>query len=441
LFLACAAPRLAIRPAGDQPQATSYKLRAPADTVQAWQLAHNGDFLHAEQRMAVRNSQSDALARGLLSIYRARPDSAEADFRRVLDSGADSAVRSVAYTGLECLFLSQERYAGLESLELRARREHLEYDTTNRFVAQALNRMGAMRIESASSILRRPMKLSLTGTPIIRLSANGRAVRDFWLDTGASMSAVTESFAREHGIRIVSEAGGSAGTSTGRKVPVRMGVIDSLRSGGLTLRNVPVIVLRDQDLSFKLLFITLLKIDAIIGWPVISRFRTTLDYPNRELTLEEGAKGSGGQGFKGNSGTPEPQNPGIPEPHNLFFAGQPCVQVAVDSSGPLNFILDTGATLCMITRAGLNKLLAVPALGRSLGCIGGAGGSDAGGIKSIKAARLTIAGQELYPVSLAVHDVPDEGLAIKPDGLLGEDVLRNFKVVIDARNGVLTLTR
>ena len=435
LFLACAAPRLAIQPAVDQPQATSYKLRAPADTLQAWQLAHNGDFLHAEQRMAVNNSQSDALARGLLSIYRARPDSAEADFRRVLDSGADSAVRSVAYLGLECLFLSQERYAGLETLELRARREHLEYDSTNRFVAQALNRLGAMSIESASSILRRTMKLSLTGTPIIRLSANGRAVRDFWLDTGASMNAVTESFAREHGIRIVSEAVGSAGTSTGRKVRVRMGVIDSLRSGGLTLRNVPVIVLRDRDLSFKLLFITLLKIDAIIGWPVISRFRATLDYPNRELTLEyppvtnkEGARDSGIQGLR-------------PESQNLFFTGQPCVQVAVDSSGPLNFILDTGASLCMISRDGLNKLLAVPALGRSLGCIGGAGGGDAGGIKSIKAARLTIAGQELYPVSLTVHDVPGEGLAIKPDGLLGEDVLHNFKVVIDAKNGVLTLTR
>jgi hypothetical protein len=202
-----------------------------------------------------------------------------------------------------------------------------------------------------------------------------------------------------------------------------MGVIDSLRSGGLTLRNVPVIVLRDRDLSFKLLFITLLKIDAIIGWPVISRFRATLDYPNRELILEY---------------PPVANDTGL---HNLFFTGQPCVQVAVDSSGPLNFILDTGASLCMISRDGLNKLLAVPALGRSLGCIGGAGGGDAGGIKSIKAARLTIAGQELYPVSITVHDVPGEGLAIKPDGLLGEDVLHNFKVVIDAKNGVLTLTR
>jgi predicted aspartyl protease len=410
------------------------------DTVKAWQLAHNGDFLHAEQRMAVLNSQSDALARGLLSIYRARLDSAEADFRGVLDSGADSAVRSVAYTGLECLFLNQERYAGLESLELRARREHLEYDSTNRFVAQALNRMGAMRIECASSILRRPMKLSLTGTPIIRLSANGRAVRDFWLDTGASMSAVTESFAREHGIRIISEAVGSAGTATSRKVPVRMGVIDSLRSGGLTLRNVPVIVLRDQDLSFKLLFITLLKIDAIIGWPVISRFRTTFDYPDRELTLEyppaaneERAGDSGIQGARGSGG--------IPEPQNLFFAGQPCVQVAVDSSGPLNFILDTGASLCTVTKSGLDKLLAVPRLSRNLGCVGGAGGSDAGGIKAIKATWLTVAGQELYPVSLAVHELPDEGLAIIPDGLLGGDVLRNFKVVIDAQNGMLTLTQ
>jgi hypothetical protein len=433
LLCSCAAPRLTIRPTAPNAE---FRLRAPADAVNAWQLAHAGDFAHAEQQLAmgssqsaVRSPQSDALARGLLNIYRARPDAAESDFRSVLDSGADSAVRSAAYLGLECLFLSQERYAGLESLELRARREHLEYDSTNRFVAQALSRLGAMSIEAAGTSRRLPMKLSSTGTPIIRASANGRAANDFWLDTGASMSVVTESYAREYGVRIVSEAGGSAGTATGRKVPVRMGVVDSLKFGGLTLRNVPVVVLRDRDLSFKLLFVTLLKVDAIIGWPVISRFRATFDYPNRELTLEEPRSSFIVHGSS------------LVGPHNLFFTGQPCVQVAIDSSGPLNFILDTGAMLCMVTKTGLAKLLAAPGLNRSLGCVGGAGGSDAGGIKVIKAARLTVAGQELYPVSLTVHELPEEGMAITPDGLLGGDVLRNFKVVINARNGTLTLIR
>jgi len=435
LLCACAAPRLAIRPA---PPSPGFQTLPPGTALQSWQYAQAGDFLRAEQQLPMRrDSWSDALTRGLLSISRAESDGAEAEFRAVLDSKADSAMRGLAYLGLECLFLSQERYPALETLELRAHAERLEYDSTNRFVAQALNRLGAMNVEAASTSLRMPMKLSSTGTPVIRASANGRAESDFWLDTGASMNVVSESFARRHGVRIISERQGAAGTSTRRKVVFRMGAIDSLKFGNLTLRRVPVIVLRDRDLSFKLLFVTLLKIDAIIGWPVISRFRARLDYPQRQFALGYPTAPGGTRAGQNNAG-PGGTRAG---PRNLFFTGQPCVQVAVDSSGPLNFILDTGASLSTITKSGLARLLAAPRLSRSLGCVGGAGGSDAGGIRAIKAARLTIAGQELYPVSLAVHDVPDEGLVVSPDGLLGEDVLRNFAVVIDAGNGMLTLIR
>jgi len=434
LLGACAAPRLTVRPAPD----TGFRIAAPVDAPSAWQLATRGDFARAESRL-----DSDTLAHGLIDLCHARFTAAEWSFREVLDSGADSAQRSLAYVGLEALLLNQERYASLESLELRAAREHLEYDSTNRFVAEALNRLGRMEIEAGRSKTSRKLKLSPVGVPTVRASANGRPEQDFWLDTGASMNVVTASFARAHGIRIISEKTGAAGTSTRRKVSFRMGVIDSLRLGPLVLRNVPVIILRDRDLTFRLLFITLLKIDAIIGWPVISRFVTTLDYPKRKLTLEapaptneNGTRGSGVRGFG-----PEPRNPPAPEPQNLFFAGQPYVPIAVDSSGPLNFILDTGASVSMITRAGLDKLVSAPALASGLGCIGGAGGGDAGRLKAVRNARFTVAGQELYPVSLSVHELPREGLAVTPDGVLGEDVLRNFRVVVNAADGRLTLEK
>jgi hypothetical protein len=366
------------------------------------------------------------LAQGLSDLYYGRLAEAEQSFRKVLAANADSASRAKAYVGLEAVLMSQERYASLESLELRAAREGLEYDSTNRFAAQVLSRLGPMGVEAASTGLNWPMKLSSTGTPVIRARANGRAPDDFWLDTGASISGVTESFARKHGVRILGAPVGLAGTSTQRKVPVRMGVLDSLQVGPLTLRNVPVMVLRDQDLSFKLLFITLLKIDAIIGWPVISRFITTLDYPGRELTLmPAGAQRDGSD---------------VRSAH-LFFAGQPFITVAVDSTYPLNFILDTGASVSMITPAGLEKLPGHPAPAQGLGCIGGAGGGDAGRVRMLRGARLAVAGQELSPQALTVHEFPGEGLAFTPQGILGADVLLNFKVVIDPWNGMLTLIR
>lgn len=424
LFLACGVSRVTVRPTRES---TRFRLPAPADTLKAWQLAANGDFERAETRLA---DAPEPLAQGLVDVYHGRLALAETEFRAVLDGGADSAMKVHAYVGLEALFMSHERYASLESLELRAAREHLEYDSTNRFVAGALNRLGRMEIEAATTVTHMPMKLSSVGVPTIMAAANGRREQDFWLDTGASMNVVTESFARRNGIRIISEKTGQAGTSTRRKVAFRMGVIDSLRLAGLVLRNVPVVVMRDQDLTFRLLFITLLKIDAIIGWPVISRFVTTLDYPQQELTLE----------YRPPLYDVLRLDDPLASP-NLFFAGQPYTQVAIDSSGPLNFILDTGASTSMITPAGLDKLIAMPAQAGGMGCIGGAGGGDAGKIRTLRPLRFTVGGQELYPQTLMVHEFPSDGLAIAPDGILGEDVLRNFKVIVNAADGMLTLER
>ena len=164
LLTACAAPRLVIRPTLED---TRFRIAVPADTLKTWQLAARGDFERAEGRLA-----GEPLAQGLVDLYRGRRAAAERGFREVLDSGADSAMRSLAYVGLEALLLSHERYASLESLELRAAREHLEYDSTNRFVAEALNRLGPMAVEAASAATFLPLKLSSVGVPMVRASGS-----------------------------------------------------------------------------------------------------------------------------------------------------------------------------------------------------------------------------------------------------------------------------
>jgi hypothetical protein len=206
-----------------------------------------------------------------------------------------------------------------------------------------------------------------------------------------------------------------------RKVAFRMGVIDSLELGSLTVRELPVMVMPDRELEFKFLFLTLLKIDAIIGWPLISRFRTTLDYRVKEIRFQRSAPNA------------------LAMSRNLFFMGQPYIAAAIDSSGPLHFILDTGAMVSMITPDGFAKLVTQPRLVSAPGCIGGAGGSDAGRVKTIRDATLTVAGKTIYPAALAIHKLPTEGMLVMPDGLCGEDILKHFVVTIDPQNGVLTV--
>jgi predicted aspartyl protease len=413
-------PKLAVRPA---PEGVNGRIRSGADDAQVVQLIKNGEFQRAERVTAALPLDSSVrvmAVQGWLDIAHCLPVLAEARLRRALESEADSATRRLAYYGLQSIFTTAERYPALESLEVRALAEGLSTDTTNVTTAQALKQIGTSRIEARSPATELRMGMSPNGCPKLRVQVNGRA-DEFWLDTGASLSVIAEDLVPRYGIRMLDLPAGYAGTATERKVRFRFGRIDSLRLGDMVVRSLPVMVMKRSDINLGIPF---LKVNGIVGWSVISRFRTTLDYPGRKIRLEY----------------PAPTATGVAA--NLFFlGGLPIVQVALDSSGPLHFIFDTGAQVCMIQPAGLGKLSTGYELASATGCIGGAGGGGFKRMEIVRGATLTLDRQAVYPVALPLHDLAVGDFPIAIDGVVGESVLHQFTVVVDAPNGVVSLQR
>jgi hypothetical protein len=417
LFAACA-PKVTIRPARE---GVVGSIRA-ADIVRLpWQMVRAGEFSRAEKALAAMPLDTSVLimaAQGMLDLKQGKYAQAEEKLRRVVHARADSSVRRFAYYGLQSILVMQERFLPLESLEGLAQRDQLTSDSTSLLAAEMLRLVGPLSVEARQPVTRVAMKKTIAHCPAATVEVNGPNRADFWFDTGASLSVISEDLARRYQVRMLSERPGYAGTATERKVQFRFGVIDSLAIGSMRVRNVLVAVMRRSDLSMGIPF---LKIPGILGWPVIARFRTTFDYPARQIRLE----------------LPAPDRAG--NRRNLDFFGVPMVEVAVDATGPLHFIFDTGAIGSMITESGLDKFVHPPQVASGPGCIGGAGGHDVGKVQVVWGASLTLDRQTAYPILLHLQKLPTEELPISPDGLVGEDVLKNFVVTIDAHKGIVTL--
>jgi hypothetical protein len=420
LLAGCTASRVTVFP--DRGVAAS-RLALPAPADDPFRLVRSGELDRAEQalgRMPLDSSARTRAAQGMLHYLQGRTDLAESLLRGVLDSKADSAARRLAYFGLQSMLITAENYAALETLEYRALAEGLSTDTTSRTTARALSLIGPSRVTGPGRTAILSMKPGLANCPTARVRVNGRGPFEFWFDTGASICVVSAEVARRCRVRIVTPEVGCAGTATARKVRFRFGLADSLRLGAFVVHNVPVMVMSRRDLSLGVPF---LRIPGIVGLSVLSRFRLTIDNPARRIILEY------------------PVAQTAAADRNLrFFAGIALAETRVDSSGPLSFIVDTGAGLSMLQETGLAKLVPTPGLISSPGCVGGAGGGDVGRVKFVPGTELTLGGQSAFPINLAVRKLPVAEFPLAVDGLVGEDFLKNFVVTFDLPNGRLTVS-
>lgn len=130
-------------------------------------------------------------------------------------------------------------------------------------VAAALRDSPAQRTEALV-----PAALRFTrdkaGLANLALRVNGLADTAIW-DTGANLSMVNATFAREKGLKpLPGEV--EIGTSTGQPARGHMALADSVEIGGCRLRHVAFIVLPDAALAFPQADYA---IRAVIGFPVI----------------------------------------------------------------------------------------------------------------------------------------------------------------------------
>jgi len=199
--------------------------------------------------------------------------------------------------------------------------------------------------------------------------------------------------------------------------------LDSLQIGDVTLNGVQVAV---TDLGI----IRLLggsSFGGIIGFNVLNRFRMTVDYHRRQLILEA-------------PGGVLPRGVVMPA---RFPGATPQVEMEVEDIGRVPMLLDTGAAMTIVPVEA--SLQWQPARAGSLGMALGVGGLS-GAPRAARAQTVRLGGEAVRDVLLmfaspAPRGAPVQILSEAGFGLLGNSVLRHFRLTIDYPMRTVVLRR
>jgi len=253
----------------------------------------------------------------------------------------------------------------------------------------------------------------------VRLNGSNKVFR-FILDTGSHMTVISTETAYRLGLRITPRGRKAAGV--GGNFEVVDGVLWSCEIGKVRLDDVPVFIRPFLEQSYP--------VDGYIGLSFISRFVTSVDYGERVLTLERYAE------------VPESlSKSGSAIPIKSTSGGIVISGVRVEGiEGPLNFILDTGATVSVFGRHG-ETLPAISSCkrGERIRIIG------AGGIEedatTVFLPRLIVGSSEQQNILAVMLDLEQISRAVgsRQMGVLGGNFLRHFKVVLDLPHKVVRL--
>jgi hypothetical protein len=174
---------------------------------------------------------------------------------------------------------------------------------------------------------------------LVRLSirVNGAAAAVI-LDSGASLSLLTESAAARLGVESVEGAVAPARGLHQKEIPMRFGWARTLSLGTSTLRDVPFGILPDDSLSFETEALGLFSPDGVLGVHLMKEFDWRIEFRGRRL-----------QAIRLDPRTRR----GSPEQNVFFRRLKPMVRASFNRIPWSFFLLDTGSEPTMVTPEGL----------------------------------------------------------------------------------------
>ncbi len=275
--------------------------------------------------------------------------------------------------------------------------------------------------------------------PIVQVRVNGsKEVLRFVLDTGSGMSVISEKTAKRLGIKAVARGGMARGVGGVGKFEIVYGFLSTLDIGDVRISNVPVYIRR--------IYASGRDVDGYIGLSVISKYVATVDYGPRKFTLsrqrdndEDPFDPSKGIALRARSAAPTNRRMEIPMriTSSGFLSGEVRLQ---GIERPLNFILDTGADISVISDAlykseDFNSF----ARGDSKAIYGAAGITD--GVMILNLPRISVGAHAREGIEAAVLDLEpvNETSGFDQVGILGANFLRHFRVIFDFQRSVMQL--
>ncbi|MEN6510399.1 MAG: retropepsin-like aspartic protease [Chloroherpetonaceae bacterium] len=256
-----------------------------------------------------------------------------------------------------------------------------------------------------------PLKIK-GGLPIIKVIMNGE-VYSFLFDTGAQITTISNNVAKKNGIMPLYYHPRALVGSQGLNADIQTAIIDDLEIGNLHILNHPCFITDESNLKFRFLFITLLKLDGIIGWNAIKNMDVTLDYKNDNLILRKPQKKQHND-------------------QNIFWLEEPIIKLKSKEGINLLFFVDTGAKYSSFYDLLLQKI-SIPKIEEKQQRMWGVGGSKKEKVKVIPEVSFILNNYELQFKNFKSDGQNNNFILL--DGAIGSDIGQKGKIHIDALNG------
>jgi hypothetical protein len=258
-----------------------------------------------------------------------------------------------------------------------------------------------------------PIRIGRPDVPRVDIVINGSKPASAVIDSGAVLSIISERLASSLPIRRLGEFEGMFYGLLGEPIPVKFGIIDTLEIGTITIDNVPVAIMPDENMSFFVSDRREFRMDFLLGANLLKEFRTELDFRRNRATFTR---------LQARDRKPDADQ-------NLFFDNfRPLVRSTINQKGWFLFVLDTGSEVTFLNDSQLMALpinIYAPRLHNAT--LQGLGGARKRGAK-VENVEIGIDKWAGTFKTLPMYSSPGEQRSV---GIVGENYLRNFIVVLD----------
>ncbi|HEX6189191.1 MAG TPA: aspartyl protease family protein [Pyrinomonadaceae bacterium] len=272
--------------------------------------------------------------------------------------------------------------------------------------------------------------------PILNIRVNGsKTPLRFVLDTGSGMSVLSEETARKLGIRSVARGGLARAVGGGGRFEIVYGFINSMDIGDIRVENIPVYIRHFHDMQTR--------VDGYLGIAALARLVTAVDYGSRKMTLVKPRNAlnldTAVGGLSWRDVTPGTTRPGVDVAVRTTASGFLSGEVTIEGiKKPLNFIIDTGATVSVLSEraAALDDATAFIQDDR-MRVFGAAGIAE--NVKVALLPKVVVGSYSREKISAAVLDLEpiNETAGFQQSGILGGNFLRHFRVIFDFRRAIV----
>jgi aspartyl protease len=382
-------------------------------------MLRKADYLRAIETAPTVDSRAkrnptDMAALGAAYLAAGRLSEARERLRTALDlDPVRPAYAEVAWNLSQVEYLSNNFDASLDwaliavDRGLHIRSWHIDY-------LRSLVNIPVYRFSGATSE-RLSFKFGRPDVPRIATRINHTREVEGIIDSGAVLSIISERLARSLNVKPLGQFEGTFYGLLGEPIAVHFAILESLELDKMKIENVPVAIMPDDKMRFLISrqeekeF----RMDFLLGSNLLKEFRLDLDFDHRHVTFHKL--------------TESDRHPDANQ--NLFYEGfRPHVRGAVNRRGWFLFVIDTGSEITFLNETRLGSM-PIPALaqGTHSATLQGLGGSMKRGskVENIEVG-VDVWGGTFKTLPMYASESKDHSV-----GIIGQNFLKNFNVVID----------